>query len=371
MATQRVFQSRNLALYQTFDVFEVLLITWDADHDRLAVAARAAGPANAVHVVFGMGRHIKVIDVADRRHIKAPCRNIRSNKEAQIAIAESVEGFGPLALVQIAVNWCRVIAVFFQRLGDGIHIHLAVAKDDSVGAFVALGVDQRAQNLALFRRFAVLARGFEHQHALLDILARGCLTRDFDTRGGGQEGVCDTFDFWGHGSREKQRLTGKGRHLEDTFDIGDEPHVEHPVRFVDDHDLDVGQDQFAAFKMVNQTTWRRNQNVDAFIDQLVLLAKRNATDQQRLGQFQVLGIGVEVFGDLCCQFPRGTQHQTAWHAGAGASTGKQSDHGQGEAGSFAGTCLGDSQHVLAFKGRGDRTGLDWRGGFIPGLINGF
>ena len=63
--------------------------------------------------------------------------------------------------------------------------------------------------------------------------------------------------------------------------------------------------------------------------------------------------------------------EAARHPGAGAATGKQGDHGQGKAGSFAGACLGDSQDVLAFKGRGDRAGLNWRGGFIPGLINGF
>ena len=368
---QGVVEARDLALYQTFNVFEVLFVPRDADHDCLAITSRATRAADPVHVILGMGGHVVVIHVADRRHIKAARGHVRGNKEAQIAVAEPFQCFGPLALIKIPMDRSRVIAVFFQRLSDRIHIHLAVAEDDRVGAFVAFGVDQRTQHFAFFRRFAVLARGFEHQHALLDILARGGLTGHFDTLGRREEGVRNPLDLGGHRGREEQRLTGKGRHLEDAFDIGDEPHIQHPVGFVHDHDLHVGQDQLAALKMVDQTAGRGDQNVNALVDQLVLLSERHTADQQRFGQFQVLGIGVEVLGHLCRQFPRGAQHQTARHPGAGAATGKQGDHGQGKAGSFAGACLGDSQDILAFKGRGDRAGLNRRGGFIPGLINGF
>ena len=126
-----------------------------------------------------------------------------------------------------------------------------------------------------------------------------------------EEGVGDAFNLGCHGRREKQRLTGKRRQAKDAFDVGDETHVQHPVGFVHDHDFHVRQDQLAALEMVQQTARRGNQHVDALVDQRVLFLERHAADQQRLGQFQVFGIGVEVFGNLCGQLAGGAQHQAA------------------------------------------------------------
>ena len=144
-------------MHKAFHVFEVLFIAWHADHDRFSVASCAACTANAVDVVLGMAGHVEVEHVAHGRHVEAACRYIGGDKEPQIACAKAVQSFGTLALIQIAVNGGGVIAVLFQGLGDSVHIHLAVAEDDSVGALIGFGVDQRAQYFALFCGFAVFA----------------------------------------------------------------------------------------------------------------------------------------------------------------------------------------------------------------------
>ena len=74
---------------------------------------------------------------------------------------------------------------------------------------------------------------------LRDGLRRRVLTFDLDLFGVGQELVGDPLDLGGHRGRKEQRLAGEGRHLEDALDIGDEPHVQHPVGLVHDHDLDA------------------------------------------------------------------------------------------------------------------------------------
>ena len=213
-----------------------------------------------------MAGNVVVEHVADRRHVQTTGGNVRRHKDLQLATTELVQCGRPLRLVQIAMDRGRVDAVFVQRFRDDIHVHLAVAEDNRIDQLVTFGVDQAAQNGALFLIGAITARRFEHHHTLFDPLGRGGLTGHFDTLGRGEEGVCDPFDFRCHGGREEQRLARERREREDAFDIGDKAHVQHPVGFVHHHDLNACQQQLAAFEMVQKTARRRDQNVNALVD---------------------------------------------------------------------------------------------------------
>ena len=215
-----------------------------------------------------------------------------------------------------------VIAIFFQGLGNDIHIRLAVAEDDRVGASLTLGIDHRAQQVALFLGLGILAAAFEHDHSLGDILAGRSGAGDLDLGGGGEEGICDPLNLGRHGGREEQGLTGKGCQAENPLNIGNEPHVEHAVSLVHHHDLDAGQEQLTTLKMVKQAARCGDQHVNAPVDQQVLLLKADAADQKGLGQLRMLGIGVKVLGNLGGKLARGAKHQAAWHARAGAATAK-------------------------------------------------
>src|ERR1039458_3755891 len=61
-----------------------------------------------------------------------------------------------------------------------------------------------------------------------------------------QEGIGDTLDFRRHGRREEQGLARERHQLADALDVGDEAHVEHAVGFVDDQQLNAGEQQEAA-----------------------------------------------------------------------------------------------------------------------------
>ena len=275
---KRVIDARHCLLDQLFDGIKVLFIARHANHHRFAIAACTTCAADPVHVVFGVARHIIVEHMAHGRDVKSTRGDVRGNQESQRSVAESIQSFGALALIQITVNRRSIITVFFQRLSDRIHIHLTIAEDDRVRAFLTFVVDQHTQCFTLFRAFAILARGFEHHHNLFDILGRGRLTRNFDAGRIGQERVGDPLDLRGHRGREEQRLTRKRREAENAFNVGDETHVEHAVRFVDDHNLHASQEQFASLNVIEQTTRRCDQNVDAFIDQAVLLFEGHAAD---------------------------------------------------------------------------------------------
>jgi len=149
--------------------------------------------------------------MATRGHIKAKRpQHPDSTRKRKIAIAE------PSRVLVSRWLWSRspwigagVIAVI-STTWPRIHIHLAVQKNDALGAFVRPRRRSRAQNLALFPSLRVLARGCEHQQRpCLNILARGRLTRDFDTRGSDRKVFVTYVRSRGHGGEKNSGLTVK------------------------------------------------------------------------------------------------------------------------------------------------------------------
>ncbi len=97
------------------------------------------------------------------------------------------------------------------------------------------------------------------------------------------------------------------------------------------------------------------------ISSVLLVGHAFAADEQGVVQLQVLAVLDEVLGDLEGEFARRLQDQAARHAGAGAGTGEDVEHRQGEAGGLAGAGLRHAQHVAAHQHDRDRLFLDRRG----------
>jgi len=99
---------------QPLDRVEVLLVRGRADHQRGALLARAARPADAVDVILGMARHIVVEDVADIGDVEPARGHVRGHEEPERAVAEAVERAGADRLVEVAMDRRGVVAVFRQ-----------------------------------------------------------------------------------------------------------------------------------------------------------------------------------------------------------------------------------------------------------------
>ena len=151
-----------------------------------------------------------------------------------------------------------------------------------------------------------------------------------------QEGFGDAADFRRHRRGEEQGLPGERDHLADPLDVGDEAHVEHAVGFVDDQQFDAGEEEAAALGMVEQPARGRNQHVDAAGQFHVLVAERNAADQQ--GHIELLAgaVFIELFLDLGGELSRRFQDQGAGHTGPGAALFQHGEHGQDEGSGLAG-----------------------------------
>ena len=239
--------------------------------------------------------------------------------------------------------------MFPERAVEGVDISLAVAEDERVLHVLAL--DDAAQRLPLVARP-------DHGEALDHRLRRARRRRDVNFLRVHQERIGEAADFLRHGRREEQGLADFRQLPDDFLDIGDEPHVEHPVGLVDHQDLDVAQQDAAALEMIDQAARRRDQHVDTAAELLRLVVHRDAADQKRLAELVELAVFVEVLRDLHREFARRRQDQRARHARPGPPGRQDLDHRQDEGGGLARPRLGAAQDVAPGQRGGDRLLLD-------------
>jgi hypothetical protein len=67
--------------------------------------------------------------------------------------------------------------------------------------------------------------------------------------------------------------------LHDSADVGQEAHVEHSIRFVEDGEADIVESNGALFQVINESAWGSDQNVGASSDLLDLSVHGCAADQ--------------------------------------------------------------------------------------------
>ena len=181
-----------------------------------------------------------------------------------------------------------------------------------------------------------------------------------------QEGFGDAGDFGRHRRGEEQRLPRERDHLADALDVRDEAHVQHAVGFVDHQQFDAGEQQPAAFGVVEQPAGSCDQDVDAARQLDVLVAERDAADQKRDVEFLAGAVFVELLLDLGGEFARRLQDQGAGHSGPGAALFQQGEHRKDEGSGLAGAGLGDAENVSAGQNVGDRLFLNGGGGGVTG-----
>src|SRR5260221_4166524 len=114
--------------------------------------------------------------------------------------------------------------------------------------------------------------------------------------------------------------------------------------------------------MVEQPARGCDQDVDAAGQFTVLVAERNAADQERDVEFLTGAVFVKTLLDLGCELAGRLEDQGAGHSGPGAALFEHGEHRQDEGGSLAGAGLGDAENVSAVPNLGDCLILNGGGG---------
>ena len=209
-----------------------------------AVAAGAAGAADAVHVVLGLHRQVEVHGVADALHVDATGGHVGGHQDAQLAALQLRQGAGALALVHVAVQGGGGKALVGQAVGQIVGAALGRREDD--------GLVQRGVAQHVVQQLHLVAGVVRVQQALRDVgvlfLGAGDLDAlRFAHHAGGQ---------LGHGAvqrgREQQRLAAFRQAADDGLDVLDEAHVQHAVGFVQHQRVHGVQLDAAGVQVIDQ-----------------------------------------------------------------------------------------------------------------------
>ena len=348
----------DLALDELLDGGEQRLVLVAHDRDRLAFHARAAGAADAVHVVLRHVGHVEVDHVGQRLDVEAPRRDVRGDEHAHLVGLEALQGLDARVLALVAVDRGGVDAVLLELVGEAVGAVLGLAEDEDLLPVVRL--DQVREQVAL-------ALGIDEVRPLRDRFGRRVAARHLDRERVVQELRRKPADLVGERGREEQRLPLARQQVEDALDVGDEAHVQHAVGFVQHQDRDLAQVHRLLAREVQQAPGRGHQDLDALPQLLDLGVDVDAAVDAVGLEGDVLSVGLHALVDLDGQLPRGREDEAAHRVQRGREAlarhrGEALEQRQREAGGLAGARLGGAEQVAAGKHHGNGLLLDG-GGF--------
>ena len=119
------------------------------------------------------------------------------------------------------------------------------------------------------------------------------------------------LDFGRHRGAEEQRLPVARDLADDAVDLRREPHVEHAVGFVQHEHLEIVEHHVLPLEVIDQATGRRDDDVDAGAQLLLLRLDRHAAVHRHDAQCGVSRVLVHAFFHLDAQLARRREHQRA------------------------------------------------------------
>jgi hypothetical protein len=170
---------------------------------------------------------------------------------------------------------------------------------------------------------------------------------------------------------EQQRLPLIRQHFENTPHVVDEAHVEHAVGFVEDEYLDVGQVNRALLHVIEQPAGRRDDDVGAAAQLVLLRIDADAAEDRQRTIRQVPAVDGDALLDLRRELARRRQDQNAWVLVTRRARQLQAlQDRQRETGGLAGAGLSAGEDVAPFEHDGNGLLLNRRGFAIALFIDG-
>ena len=118
-----------------------------------------------------------------------------------------------------------------------------------------------------------------------------------------------------YGRRKEGTLTILATLEDNAADIGEEPHVEHAIGFVEDEKLHSIQTHGPFTEMVEQSSRGCDDDIHAALEVVALLAVADATVNQTDSQVGEFGEFLEILVSVNGQFAGGFENQTPWARG--------------------------------------------------------
>mmetsp|Transcript_8541 Transcript_8541/g.29351 ORF Transcript_8541/g.29351 Transcript_8541/m.29351 type:complete len:255 (-) Transcript_8541:323-1087(-) len=206
-------------------------------HARPALARRAAG---AVDEESGRGGERVVYDVVDHGHVQAARGHVRHDEQRRRARAEGVQVLRARLLVHGAVD-ARRLPFRERRLSDGEEQLAMVPRRDEDDGHLLWVVEDLAQHGAQRGGFLVGPRHKECQPQRIRQLGLGLQADNLAVVA--QARARELRQRARHRRRKQQRLPLGSHGVQQRPQLLREPHLEEPVRFVEDCHARVRQRQ--------------------------------------------------------------------------------------------------------------------------------
>ena len=162
-----------------------------------------------------------------------------------------------------------------------------------------------------------------------------------------------------HRRAEEERLTTDGQVRQDLANLGEKAHVEHAVRLVEDEVLELIHPRVARSHVIQQPAGRRDDDVDAAPERVLLRSHPDAAEDRGAGDRRVDRERGEIFEDLRRKLPRRRQHERARRAPRLVD--QTVENREQKRRRLAAAGLRGGNDVLAEHRRRDRFGLNRRG----------
>jgi hypothetical protein len=250
---------------------------------------------------------------------------------------------------------------------DPLHAVRAVPRPcEHEGVFDLLVGQERFQELGLGGLFHVI-------QPMVDVFGGRGNGSDLDPDRITEQGARKADDLRRHRGGEHQGLPLRGKFLDDAADVEDEPHVQHPVRLVQDEDLDGGQVDEPLSHQVEETAGRGDEDIHPFLQRLLLGPLADAAVDDGVPHSGVAAVGGETFPDLHGQFPcrredKGPDDPAS--PDGPAPPGETVKDRQRESGRLSCAGLRRAQEVFPLEDAGDRLLLDGGWDRVVHFLNG-
>ena len=324
---------------------------------RLALVAGAAGPADAVDIVF---RHDGQVQVDHQRQVldvQATGGHVGRDQDVGLAGLEAGEGTQSRGLGLVAMDGFRRQPLGLQRLYQLLHTLAGLGEHQHLAMATAAIEVQEEFGLALL---------VDRHHPLLDGDRGGVARTDVDSLGVAQHRGGQLTHGVGEGRREQQGLALARQHDEQLAQLPGKAQVEHAIGFVQHQQLYLVEAHGVLVEQVEQAPGGRHQHVHALAQLHHLRIDAHATVGHGGTQGQVLGIVAQTGMDLLGQLAGGGEDQGAnmvWrHRRAFLHQSLQERQSKGAG--LAGAGLGGGQQVATGQHRRDGLALDGRGGAV-------
>src|SRR5256884_209217 len=343
----------------SLDAAKVSFVLRSHERDGLPGGLHAGRPSDPVHVVGRDGRNVVVDHVGDALDVDPARRDVRRDEDLVPSTSESGESRLPLALTAVPVDSCDVETGLADLPGHAVRAPLRADEDeDRHHVFPAEQADEQGCLQVLGNRVDFVA----------DRRRRPVGRGHGDSDGVAPDRPGERLDLRRHRRGGEEGLSLPRGGLHDPADVREGPHVEHPVRLVEDQDPYAAELERATGHVVQEPAGCRDDDIDARSEGVLLRRHADAPVDCVAADAGPFREATEGHLDLGGQFAGRREDE-----GARATRGllhKSLEDRKEKRGRLPRSRLRGADHIAARQNRGDRLLLDRRGGLVAEAVDG-